>query len=182
MANEVLIKTGTAFVFADTTDYSSTVSGLTRTEQIDLTGVVAGEARESTQDDFGATRSKQYQVFVGIEFETDPADDEVVEFWLSSSPSATAANANPGGASGTDGDYAGSAGSDVDESIIQLQFIGALPCTNDSTTIVQYGMVGVVTDIARYNSVVVYNRTSDAFHTNAVEMYIAFIPITDEVQ
>jgi len=182
MANEVLQKNGTAVVFADTTDYSSTVSSLTRTDQIDLTSVASAAARQSAQADFGATRARQYKVMVGIEYAVAPASGVVCDFYLAPSPSITAANANPGGVSGSDAAYTGTAGDSLADSLKQLDYIGSLVLTADATTTVQYGSIGMVSDTTRYNSIVVVNNGGQALVSDAVEMYVAFVPVIDEVQ
>lgn len=180
--NQVLQKLGTAIVFANTTDYSSTVSGLARTDQIDLTSLASGAMRQSAKADFGATRARQYRVAVAIEFAVAPASGESVDFYLAASPSATAANANPGGVSGSDAAYTGTAGDSADDSLKQLRYIGSLVATADATTVVQYQEIGIISDLMRYNSIVVDNNASQAFHSDAVEMFVAFIPIIDDVQ
>ena len=102
MANEVLVKDGTPKVWADTTDYSSTGSGFTRTDQIDLTSLANGAARQGAKGDLGATRAARYSVTVGIEFDVAPTAGVEVEVYWSSSFSATAGTGNAGGASGAD--------------------------------------------------------------------------------
>ncbi len=186
MANEVLVKHGTALVWADTTDYSSAVSGLARTDQIDLTSVGAGAARQGTKGDLEYLATAKYParwlVVAAIEFATAPADGDTVDIYWAGSPSSTAGNANPGGCSGADAAYTGTAGSTLAESLKQLQYIGSLVCTNDATTIVQYQTVGVLTTDFQYGMPVVFVNGADALVADAVEMYIALIPLVDEVQ
>lgn len=182
MANKILVQTDTPIVFADTDDYSSSVTGLARTHQLDLTGISSGAARQSEKADLGANRAKQYRVFVGVEFATDPADNNRIEIWWAGSPSSTAGNANPGGVTGSDADYTGTAGSSLAESLQQLEYLGSLVLTNDNTTVVQYGYVGVLQNPDRYGSVVLFNNSDDALHSDAVEMLVALIPIADEIQ
>lgn len=182
MPNEVLVKTGTAAVWSDATDYSSTATGLARTAQIDLTSIAAGAARQGAKADLGATRAKQYLVFVGIEFAVAPASFAQVRIYWAGSPSSTAANANPGGASGSDAAYTGTAGDSIADSLLQLQYIGSLIATADATAVVQYQYVGTLVDPDRYGMPVVFNNTAQAFHSDAVEMLVALIPIIDEIQ
>jgi len=182
--NLVKVTEGTPIVWADTTDYSSTVSGLTRTDQIDLTDVAAGAARQGAKHDFTATKATRYKVIVGIEFVSASVSGEEVMFYHASSPSGTAGNANPGGTSGTDAAYTGTAGDSLADSLAQLTPIGPLTTTSDNTTVVQYQVVGYVNgdDMLRYGMPVAFFDTTGAAMTDAVEMYIAYIPDNPDIQ
>jgi len=182
MATENLVKTGTATVWADTTDYTGTVSGLSRTHQIDMTGVAAGASRQGAKANLGATRAAKYNVLVAIEFVSTAASDELVDFYLAFSPSATPGNANPGGTTGADAAYTGTAGDSLADSVKQLEYIGSMVTTSDNTTVVQYQKIGEIYATGRYVSPVVVNNGSGAFVGDAVEMYIALEPIIDEFQ
>ena len=184
MPTESLVKTGTATVWSDTTDYSSTVSGLARTHQIDLTGLIAGTARQGAKADLGATRAFKYNVLVAVEFvgTSGTLSGEEVKFYFAFSPSATAANANPGGASGADAAYSGTAGDSLADSVAQLELAGSLFTTTDDTTVVQYQKVGEIFASGRYVSPVVINDATGNLVADAVEMYIALEPIIDEFQ
>ncbi len=182
--NLVKVTETTPIVWADLTDYSSTVSGLTRTAQIDLTSVASGAARQGDKVDFGATRHSRYVVFMAIEIASLAASDEEIVLYLSGSPHATAGNANPGGASGADSAYTGTAGDSIADSVKQLQRIGSLVTTADNTPTVQYQKIATVEgdDLMRYNSPVLVDNSSGALMTDAVEMFIAFIPINPDIQ
>jgi hypothetical protein len=184
MATENLIKTGTATVWADTTDYSSTVSGLVRTDQIDLTSLAAAAARQGAKADLGATRAAKYNVLVAVEFvaASGTLSGESVDLYLAWSPITTAANANPGGVSGSDAAYTGTAGDSLADSLKQLERVGSLITTTDNTTVVQYQKVGEIFATGRYVSPVLVNNATGAFVADAVEMYIALEPIIDEFQ
>lgn len=179
MANEILHKTGTPVVFADTTDYSSTGSGFTRTAQLDLTSLANAAARQSDKVDLGATRPRMYAVVVGIEYDVAPTAGLVTEFYWSGSHSATAGTGNDGGASGADGAY--KAGEE-DEWKKQLIFLGVQICTNDAATTVQRQTIGFFTPPNRYGQVICLNKSGQALEGDAVEMYVALVPIVDEVQ
>lgn len=179
MPNEILHKNGTPVVFADTTDYSSTNSGLTRTAQLDLTSIANGAARQSDKVDLGATRPRLYAVRAGIEFNVAPTAGNTVEIYWSSSQSGTAGTGNDGGCSGADGAYKAS---EEDEWKRQLIPLGALVATNDASTTVQYQTTGYFTPPHRYGQVVVVNKSGQAFYSDAVEMFVALVPITDEIQ
>ena len=114
-----------------------------------------------------------------FELAVAPVSLEVIEVWWAGSPSATAGNANPGGASGADAAYAGSAGDSPADSIRQCKFIGPFICTADATTVVQYQMVGVLNarTVDRYGMPIVVNQTGQALVADAVEMLIALIPL-----
>ena len=185
MPNEVLIKTGTAIVFADTTDYSPTAANSlgTRTNQIDLTSLAAAAARQSDQVDLGATRADRYHVMAALEYATAPAAGEVVAFYWAASPNGTAATANPGGVSGSDAAYTGTSGDTLANSIKQLELIGTFVLTVDATTTVQIADVGTFSPTERYGTLVVYNLSAaDNLHSDAVEMSVLLDPIIDEVQ
>jgi len=181
MANEILHKRGTPVVFADTTDFSSTNNGYTRTAQITLETLATTRARQSDKADLGATRARLYAVRVGIEFDVAPTIGQTVEFYWSASASATAGTGNDGGCSGTDSGYQASA-AEVDEFKPQLIFLGALVATADLATVVQYQTVGYFTPPERYGQLVVVNETSQALEGDSVEMFVALVPIVDEVQ
>lgn len=184
MVTEVLLKTGTPHVFADITDYSLTVSGLTRTDQIDLTSLASGAARQSDKADLGATRAAKYNILAAIEFvgTSGTLSGESLDVYAAFSPSATAANANPAGCSGADSAYTGTAGDSLADSLLQLEYIGSLTTTTDDTTVVQYQKIGELFATGRYLSIVVVNSATGALVADAVEMYIALEPIIDEAQ
>ena len=177
LPDTIEIQQATAVVWANTADYTGTVSGLARTHQMDLTSLADTEGRQGAKADLGATRARDYLVLVAIEFAVAPASGEVVEFYWAESPITTAANANPGGCTGADAAYAGTAGDSIADSVKQLTFIGTLVCTADATAVVQYQTIGVLSPTMRYGMPVVKNEGGQAFHNDAVEMYVALIPI-----
>lgn len=179
MANEVLVKVGTPVVWADVTDYSSTGSGFTRTHQIDLTSLAAGAARQGAKADLGATRAKVYTVRAAIEWGTAPTAQGLVEIYWSGSYSGTAGVGNDAGASGSDAAYKAAEEAEWSRQAI---YIGSLVATNDAAGTVQYQTVGSFTPPSRYGQVIVYNRSTQAFDTDATNMLVALIPVVDEVQ
>ena len=182
MPDDILIQTGTAVVWADTTDYSSTVTGLARTDQLDLTSLAAAAARQGAKADLGATRADFYHVYAGIEFAVAPTSADLLAIYLGFSPSATAGNANPGGLSGADAAYTGTTGDSIDDSVLQLKGPFRFSPTADATTVVQYQYVGEIWRPERYCSPLVYNTADQALVADAVEMLIALIPINLESQ
>lgn len=183
MPTEVLIKTGTIIVLADSTDHAPAAANNlgTRTDQIDLTSLAAGAARQSAKIDFGATRARKYNVIVAIEWATAPTAGETIDFYLAPSPSSTAANANPGGVSGSDSAYSGYS-ANLDDSLKQLIFIGSLVATVQATTTVQIAQIGIFQPPERYATIVVDNSSAaDNLVADAVEMSILISPIIDEI-
>ena len=180
MATEILVKSGTPVVWADTTDFSATLHGYTRTHQIDLTSLATTAARQGAKADLGATRAERYAVRVGIEFDVAPAIGATVDFYWSASFSATAATGNDGGCTGADAAYAAASES---EWLAQCIYMGSLIATADAATVVQYATInGGFRPPQRYGQVLVRNATAQAFEGDAVEMFVALIPIIDESQ
>ncbi len=187
MANDVLLREATPIVWANSGDYAG--AGGTRTHQIDLTGVVATEAREGAKADVADSaysgvagrRAERFAVTLRIEFATAPADGDTVDLYFGPSLSGTAGTANPGGLTGADADYTGTAGSTLPESLLQLDFVGSLICTNDATALVQQ-QTFVYSPSLRYLSPVVLDNGADNFHSDAFEMSITMTPLIDEIQ
>lgn len=179
MANEVLVKQLTPIVWADTTDYAG--DGGARTHQIDLTSLAAAAARQGAKADLTAARARRYAVTARIEFASAPTNGDTVEIYMGPSLSVTAATANPGGLTGADAAYTGTAGSTLAESLLQLTLVGVLSCTNDGTTVVLQ-QTWVYSPALRYVSLVVINSGTPAFVADAVEMSITMTPLVDEIQ
>jgi len=179
VANEILIKNGTPIVWANSGDFGG--SPVARTHQIDLTSVAAGEAREGAKADLGATRAARYSVTLRPEMDAATLSTAIVSMWFGQSPHATAGTANPGGLTGADADYTGTAGDSLADSIHQLDKVGDLPCTSDAAPVVQQ-RTWVFFPTERYVIPVVYNETLQAFEGDAVEMSIIMTPLVDEVQ
>ena len=180
MAKEVLVKSGTPVVWADETDYNAAVSGYTRTHQIDLTALAATtKARQGAKADLGEKRAKVFMVRAGIEFAVAPVARTAVHVFWSSSHSATAATGNDGGASGADEAY-----KDGEEAewVEQLTYMGLICATADNAPVVQIQTLGLFVPPTRYGMPVVRNTTGQALSADAIEMFIALIPLIDEVQ
>lgn len=188
LANKILLKEGTAIVVADATDYPNVAAANSlgaRTKQIDLTSLVAGAARQSEKLDFGVgdtTWARRFAMTSAIEMDTPPVAGEQINFYLAFSHSGTAANANPGGVSGSDSAYSGYSGN-LDDSLKQLVLIGSMTLTVQDSGTVQIELIGVFIPVERYASLVVVNSTAaDDFEGDANEMSIRIAPITDEIQ
>lgn len=193
MANEILIHTeNTVVCWADETDYDNTYSGLTRTHQIDLTGLGDGAARQAAKADLGARRAQGYSVKAAISFAVAPTAGNAVEFYWSSSPSATAGVGNAGGyaadgtpyVDGTDSAWtpAGGAEADIDEYKQHLTFVGTLGAGADANNTQVKVINSYFTPSERYGQWIIKNDSGQDLHASASGMYVALTPITDELQ
>lgn len=188
MANKVLVDaSNTPVVWADSADYAG--DGGTRTHQIDLTALGAGAARQGAKADMdnGLVTdriARRYSVTVRIEFDAgnEPVDGETVDLYWAASLSGTAGTANPGGTTGADAAYTGTAGSTLAESLLQLQLIGSVNLTNDAATIVQQQTFVTSIPLQYGMPVLVNGSAADVFEGDAVEMSITFTPLEDEIQ
>jgi hypothetical protein len=183
MPNEIHQKPITAVVWADTTDYAGDVG--TRTHQIDLTSIAAAAARQGAKADLavsGANLGSLYAMYAAIEMDVAAASGELVDFYLGFSPSGTAGTANPGGLTGADAAYTGTAGDSLADSLLQLQHVGSMVLTADIATVVQFQFIGYFVAPERYASLAVVNNASQAFEGDAVEMGVRVVPYVSEVQ
>lgn len=182
MANAIKLNAAAPIIWADATDWpGGGAHGFgDDTYQLDLTSVANGAARQGAKGDLGDPRSLSYTVRAAIEFAVAPTAGTVVEYYWSASESSTAATGNDGGASGSDAAY--KAGEE-DEWKRQLTPIGALIATADATATVQIQTIN--SDFrppSRYGMVVVVNKSGQALHSDAVEMFVALVPNDPEVQ
>jgi hypothetical protein len=180
-AGDITISDGTPIVWADTTDFSDTNSGLTRTDQIDLTSLANGDARQGAKKDLGATRPPSYAVIVCLEFDVAPTAGSVVHIMWSESTSGTAGTGNTGGAASTgadaDWDPGGAAEADRLEYMNHLTYLGAFIAAADAATTYQVACVNPKFQPGtRYGFPIIFNRSGQALEGDAVEMYIALIP------
>jgi hypothetical protein len=183
-AGDFTVADGTPICWADETDYSNTNSGIDRTDQIDLTGLVNNDARQGAKVDLEATRPQAYAVKVCLEFDVAPTAGSPVYIYWSSSYSDTAGTGNDGGAASTgadaDWDPAGASEDDRDEYARHLTLIGVFSAGADAT--VQVAMINPsFVPPTQYGFPIVYNKAGQALEGDAVEMYIALIPQVDNV-
>ncbi len=186
MANNVLTVTGTQILIANST-YNPANSnhdlGASITDDIDMVGLTADQARESVKIDLTATWAPAYFVRMAMEWATDPVSGETVDLYWGASHSGTAAVGNPAELTGADADYAGYDTLTLAESLNQLIFIGSLVAgANNTADGIQIGTVGVFSPPTRYGVLVVHNNTSDTFHSDSVEMAVSFDPIIPQIQ
>jgi hypothetical protein len=177
MANEVLQKVGTPHVWANGGDYG----GGDRTDQINLIGLADGASRQGDKGNLGTPRARQYILDVWLEFAVAPASGTTVDIYWAASPHVVPATNNPGGCSGSDGAYTGTAGDSMDDSLNQLQFLGSCVLTLDATAVVQR-FTFLVTLPHQYGMPVVDNNAGQALHSDAVEMALRFTGLIDEIQ
>lgn len=181
MTQEILVKSGTPVVWADTTDYVNTASGFTRTHQIDLTSLASTKARQGAKADLGAVRADSYTVRVGIEMDVAPTAGATIPIYWSSSYSGTAGTGNDGGASGADEAYKDGEEQEWLNHVDTL--IGILKLTADAATTVQVATISNrFHPPERYGMPIVQNLGGQAFEGDAVEMFIALIPNVPELQ
>lgn len=177
------IVVGTPIVVADSTDYTNSQGLGARTDQIDLTSLAAGAARQSDKIDFTANIDLEYVLSAAVEWATAPAAGETVDFYIGWSSSATAGTNNPGGLGGADSAYTGYS-ANLDDSLKQLQYIGSMVATVQATGTVQIDTaVSTFTPRLRYGTLVVVNNSAaDALHTDAAESAVALTPLTTQIQ
>jgi len=182
LPDTILQVEGTHIVVADCAgDYAGDL-GSCGTEQISLASLAAAGARQSDKIDFGTNRAQLWVMYTAIEFDIAPTSLDLVEHYIGFSPSATAGTANPGGLSGSDAAYTGTAGDSLADSVAQLTFMGSLIATSDASTVVQFQKLNIFKTPLRYGSVVVRNSADQAFEGDDVEMAILIIPLETQVQ
>jgi hypothetical protein len=146
------------------------------TGTISLASVADNNARQSTKIDLDDARASRFLVECEFEFAATPTANRVVELWWNPSSSATAGTNNKGNCDGTDSAYTGYS-SNLADSILQLQFIGAFIVTAQATATVQKGIAGAFSPLERYGSIVVWNRTAASFHSTNTNQLITLKPI-----
>lgn len=192
MANNVLVVEGTQILFADIgTDFStlapatanrSLVVGSPQTVQLDMTSVANAAGRQSTKLDLGATRAPRYSVDGAFELSATPTSGGTIDLYWAPSPASGTAVGNPGNISGSDAAAPGGGIGTLSELILQCQYIGSFVTSDDATTAVQSGHIGVFSPADRYGCLIVVNNSGAAFHSDAAETHIVFNPIIDQVQ
>ena len=185
MATEILQKTGTPIVFA-ASDFSDTVSGFTRTHDLDMDALADAAAEQSIRADLTATRAASYSVRAGFEPNAAPTAGAAIYIYWSSSFSGTAGVGNDGFCTGVEGAYTGSEDGAIADSVKLLTLIGVFTLEvdfeGDSADSVQIQTVGRFTPQDRYGQVVVWNESGQALQADGVEHFVALVPIIDESQ
>lgn len=183
MSNEILTKVGSgSVVWADHAgDFGDSPLAGSIQGQLTLVSLADGAARQGVKVDLGATRASKYSVTLRVEYDVAPVSGTICSLYYAPSPHATAATANPGGASGSDAAYTGTAGDSLADSLKQLDLIGVLICTADAATVVQQ-QTFVYSPSERYGMPVVFNEGGQAFEGDDIEMSVTLNPIVDEIQ
>ena len=137
-------------------------------------------ARQSAKCDLGAVRAARYVVTVAMQWDAAiPTTGTLVKFYWAASSQSTAANGNPGYASGTDLAYDGGVGT-LAEGLAQLQSIGTLVVSADQ--VVQKADVGVFSPTHRYGMLVAKNESGQTISdTDSNETAVVFTPIVDDI-
>lgn len=187
MANEILVKQGSQWLFADhATDFgaapataaNSLIQGAPTDVQLDLTGVAAsGGARASAKATLATPWAARWSVDACLEFEAAPTDGGAVNFYWASSPSSTAGTGNPGGLTGAD-----EAHTDTTGTLGQMIYIGSLLVRNN---VISIGHVGILSAPYEYGMLLVVNQADQALRSTATAMdetHIVMTEIIDEVQ
>lgn len=187
MATEILVtvKTNGQIVFGDHAgDFAPATANVlaigTPTEvQLAMAGVAAGEARQSAKVTLPDPRPAHYSFIASPEMATSVVAGETIALYWAPSTNSIAANGNPGGVSGSDADYTGTAASTMEESLKQLQYIGVFVLTDDATGTVQIAVCIGGEEFRpreRYGSLIVVNRSTVAAHSDDVEWGIYMDP------
>ena len=172
MANELLVKTGTTLTWkASGGDHAIT-----------LTGIAIDAARQGAKGDLTTPRASRWLCRLTVNMDVAPTAGKTIEVWWAGSPNATAGTSNPGATSGADAVYTGSAGGTVDETKIQLAFIGAMSLTPDADGVVQVKDIGVLVPYYRYGMPVLVNKADQALEGDDDSHKIEFIEMIDELQ
>ncbi len=193
MPTEVLVKTGSAaltqIVFGDhagdhapaaKTSYESD-GGTSKDVQLTFASVADTAARESAKVDLGAVRAARYDVNISIEFAATPTTGALFELYWAPSPISTPANGNPMNIDGVDAAAPSGIGT-LAELVAVCQFVGVFVVTNDPTTAVMGGHIGVFSPSQRHGILIIKNETGAAVHSDDVECHVTFDAIIDEAQ
>lgn len=172
MTNEILVKPGTAITW-------EAAGG---TYPMTMAGVLSNEGRQGAKGNLGTKRADRFSFTVEHDMAAaTAAPDNILEFYWSSSPSATAGVQNDGAASGVDAAYTGSAGGTVDETKVQLIWVDNLVLTPDAATVVQQTTF-VFSPPHQYGMPVIINKSDQSMGGDNSIHRITVTPIINEVQ
>ncbi len=184
LPDKILVQTGTAIVLANAGAHSPAAGndlGADTADGLSLASVADDAAQQSDKVDLTASWARRWVVTAAIEFAATPTAGEAVEFYWSPSHSVTDATGNPGFCSGADAAYTGQS-SNLEDSLKQLVFIGAMVTTALLTGNIQVAEVGVFSPTQRYGCLVVVNRSGAAVHSDNVEHSVRLAPIEDIIE
>lgn len=182
---------GTTIILGNAAAHNGSVAAANNlgnvTDEIDCSDLVAQNARQSAKFDFGANLDVEYVLAACVEWETTPeiAAGETLKFYIAWSHSATAANANPGGVSGSDSAYTGYSAGSLAASLKQLDLIGSMSQDNviNSDQAQIDTRISTFTPGKRYGTLVVFNAAaSAALHSDMVETSFSIAPLVIQLQ
>jgi hypothetical protein len=164
-------------------DLRKTTDGTQETDaQMAVASLANGSYIQTAKVDLGANWAREYEVRAAMEFAATPTAGNACLMWWAPSQSSTAATANPGNVSGSAASYAGYS-SNAAASVKHLgNPIGRFITTAQATTTVQVAVCGRFRPAHRYGSLVFYNGSGAAIHSDDVECHIVLDPIVDESQ
>ena len=172
-----------AKVWADVTDYVSTLSGFARTHQMDLTSLLNTTAWQGAEADLGSTIAANYGIWAAVEMASASAATSLETFsyyWVPLTGASLGFNDNivTGG-----GSYSGTTADSLEDSLAQFNHIKDFPLTTDVTPIVQFKYLGTVSGakLTQYGAPIVYNKCATGdHHSDAAECFFAMVPVIDE--
>jgi len=171
MANKILVRN-------DAVAITWKASG--GTYALTLTSLANNAAREGGKGDLGAVHAARYAARFELELAVAAVAGTTVELWWSSSTSATVGTDNTGiSITGVDAAWAPAAG--VDDCKPELQFVGALVCS-DSAAATRFRQEFIFFPPQRYGAPVVVNKSGQALTATAANAFLTLIPLEDEVQ
>ncbi len=186
MANKILVKTdATPIVWAADVDYDG--GGGAQTHTIGLAALLAGAARQGDKADLDTGGSAvnrfpaKFTVTLRLDMAAAPGADVMIKVYWAHSTSSVAATANPGGCTGVDGAYTGTAGSTVAESVKQLQYLGSLMLTADGVGVVQQQTFSATLP-TQWGSPVVHNLADEDIRNDNEGLSLTLTPYEYEVQ
>ena len=182
------LSVGTAIVLANSVDHSPSANYNlgTRTDQIDVSNLAAGAARQSAKIDFGVTWDMEFILASCVEWETTPEIQagETLDFYIGYSHSNSTTVGNPANLTGSDAAYTGMTGGSLSSSLNALTFIGSHVMDN----VINTDMPQIDTNVAtftprdRYAMLVVYNNAaSAALHSDTVETTFRLTPLRTNI-
>ena len=180
MANQILQEKGTRIVWAHGDDFDD--APYANTLELDFSAGAAGLANaaawQGAKADLGDPKAKLFTVTLNVEIDVAPASGVTIDLYWAASEDNTAF---PGGASGSDATYTGTAGDSIADSLKQCMYIGGIPCTADADPVEQQKtwMVSLPT---QYGAPIVFNQCGQSLVTDGTHMYLIVTPLIDEIQ
>jgi len=181
--NNILQVIGTAIIVADSSYSPGTNTTLgSRTDDIDVVGLTAGQARESVKINLLTPHAALFSVDMSVEMASDPAAGDLIDLYWSESHSATAAVGNMGNVTGADADWAGAVGQTLAESLAQMLHIGSFNLgVQNNADGVQIGHVGIFAPVQQYGVLVWHNNSGVVVHSDSIECAVRLTPIIPDI-